>query len=74
MGQSQASGLIEGRSRSLGFPRLLGQATGLGQMLRVNALRERQRLRLTVHAQPAVMTAEAAVVLVLARLPFSQEA
>lgn len=43
-------------------------------MLRVDALGERQRLRLTVHAQPAVVAAEAAIVLVLRRLPLSQEA
>lgn len=43
-------------------------------MVRVNALGQRQRLRLAVHAQPAVVAAEAAVVLVLGRLPLSQEA
>lgn len=43
-------------------------------MLRVDALGQRQRLRLAVHAQPAVVAAEAAVVRVFGRLPLSQEA
>ncbi|KAK1331343.1 hypothetical protein QTO34_009296 [Cnephaeus nilssonii] len=74
VGQSQAPRPIGGRSEPLSLPGLLGQVAGPGQVRRVNALGERERLRLTVHAQPAVVPAEAAVVLVLGRLPLSQEA
>lgn len=76
MGQNQAPRRIGGRSEPLGLPGMLGQITGPGQVLRVNPLRQRQRqrLRLAVHAQPAVVAAEAAVMLVLGRLPLSQEA
>lgn len=74
MGQSQAPGTLGGTSELLGLLGLLVWAAGPSQVLRINALGQGQRLRLAVHAQPAVVAAEAAVVLVLGWLPLSQEA
>lgn len=74
VGQSQAPRPFLGRCQPLSFPGLLAQVAGPGQLLRVHALGQRQRLRLAVHAQPTVVAAEAAVVRGLGQLPLSQEA
>lgn len=68
VGQSQAPRPIGGRSGPLSLP---GRP---GRVRRVHALGEREGLRLTVHAQPAVVPAEAPAVLVLGWLPLSQKA
>lgn len=74
VGQTQSPWPFRRGHHLLGLPGLLGLGASPGQVLRVHALRQGQRLCLTVHAQPAVVAAEAAVVRLLGRLPLSQEA